>query len=135
MTAPNISTSKPLPGVAVIRTGYWGKNLVRVHQRLGALKLICDKDETVLGRFKEIYPEVEVCLAVNDILEREDIQAVVTKNVLDHALMAGNPAPRTGWVCACGKRLEEDLACSVCGAEYRDEGAKGLAKIEERSGG
>jgi UDP-2-acetamido-3-amino-2,3-dideoxy-glucuronate N-acetyltransferase len=77
LTTPNISTSKPLPGVAVIGTGYWGKNLVRVHQRLGALKLICDKDETVLARFKEIYPEVEVCLAVNDILERDDIQAVV----------------------------------------------------------
>jgi len=77
LTAPNISTGDTPPGVAVIGTGYWGKNLVRVHHRLGALRLICDKDETVLARFKEIYPEVEVCLAVNDVLERDDIQAVV----------------------------------------------------------
>ncbi len=96
MTAPNISTGEPLPGVAVIGTGYWGKNLVRVHHRLGALKLICDKDETVLARFKELYPEVEVCLAVNDVLDRDDIQAVVIATpaethfaVAREALLAG----------------------------------------------
>jgi len=39
--------------VAVIGTGYWGKNLVRVHHRLGALTPICAKDATVLARFQE----------------------------------------------------------------------------------
>jgi UDP-2-acetamido-3-amino-2,3-dideoxy-glucuronate N-acetyltransferase len=52
--------------------------------------------------------------------------AVVTKNVLDHALMAGNPARRIGWVCACGEKLDEDLACAVCGARFQEDGAKGL---------
>ena len=99
MTTPNISTGKPLPGVAVIGTGYWGKNLVRVHHRLGALKLICDKDETVLARFQELYPEVEVCLAVNDVLDRDDIQAVVIATpaethfaLAQEALLAGKHA-------------------------------------------
>ncbi len=31
--------------------------------------------------------------------------AVVTRTVTDHALVAGNPARRMGWVCACGARL------------------------------
>jgi len=53
MTAPKTPSGDSPPGVAVIGTGYWGKNLVRVHHQLGALKLICDKDETVLARFRE----------------------------------------------------------------------------------
>lgn len=31
--------------------------------------------------------------------------AVVTRDVADHALVAGNPAAPIGWVCACGRRL------------------------------
>jgi len=41
------------------------------------LKLICDKNETVLDHFRSQYPEAEVCLAFSDILAREDIQGVV----------------------------------------------------------
>ncbi len=33
--------------------------------------------------------------------------SVVTRDVPDHALVAGNPARRLGWVCACGSRLVE----------------------------
>ncbi|MBD3334274.1 MAG: N-acetyltransferase [Candidatus Eisenbacteria bacterium] len=47
--------------------------------------------------------------------------AVVTRDVADHALMAGNPARRIGWVCRCGHTLPEDLACS-CGLRYRRAG-------------
>lgn len=43
--------------------------------------------------------------------------AVVTKNIPDHALMAGIPARRIGWVCECGKKLDENLKCD-CGREY-----------------
>ena len=31
--------------------------------------------------------------------------AVVTRTVTNHALVAGSPAHRIGWVCACGERL------------------------------
>ena len=41
--------------------------------------------------------------------------AVVVRAVPDHALVAGNPARRLGWVCACGRRLE--------GADGRPVGA------------
>ncbi|MBF0508673.1 MAG: hypothetical protein HQK57_07085 [Deltaproteobacteria bacterium] len=44
--------------------------------------------------------------------------AVVTKNVPAYALVMGNPAKQTGWMCACGMRLFDDLKCYVCGAEY-----------------
>lgn len=44
--------------------------------------------------------------------------AVVTKDVKDFALVAGVPARQIGWVCACGKRLGDTLACT-CGRNYR----------------
>jgi len=65
------------PGIAVIGSGYWGKNLIRNFHEQGALNLICDKDETVLGRFKEQYPAVETCFALNEVLPRHDIKGVV----------------------------------------------------------
>jgi hypothetical protein len=44
MTNPQVPSGSSLPGVAVIGTGCWGKNLVRVHHQPGALSLLCDKD-------------------------------------------------------------------------------------------
>jgi len=63
--------------IAVIGCGYWGKNLVRNFQQIGVLKLICDKNETLLAQFKDQYPGIETCLAINDVLTREDINAIV----------------------------------------------------------
>ena len=45
--------------------------------------------------------------------------SVVTKDVPAHALMVGNPAHRIGWVCECGRRLDESGRCPHCGKEYR----------------
>jgi UDP-2-acetamido-3-amino-2,3-dideoxy-glucuronate N-acetyltransferase len=50
--------------------------------------------------------------------------AVVTRNVPDHALVTGNPARITGWMCECGVKLAEgrtapaDATCPVCGKQY-----------------
>ena len=41
--------------------------------------------------------------------------AVVTKDVPDHALVAGNPARQIGWVCECGEVLHENCICKKCG--------------------
>jgi UDP-2-acetamido-3-amino-2,3-dideoxy-glucuronate N-acetyltransferase len=65
------------PSIAIIGSGYWGKNLVRNFAHLGALKLICDKNETVLNDFKKQYPGVETCLALNHVLSMEDIQGLI----------------------------------------------------------
>lgn len=57
--------------------------------------------------------------------------AVVTKDVKDHALIAGVPAKQIGWVCECGNRLGEDLSCEKCGRKYiLEEGT-----LEERKNG
>ena len=51
--------------------------------------------------------------------------AVVTRDVPDYALVLGNPARRTGWMCQCGVRLKQggDLAnCPACGRHYRNHG-------------
>jgi len=68
---------KKTPSLAIIGSGYWGKNLVRNFHQLGALKLICDKNETILASFKEQYPDVDTCLALSDVLRRHDLQSVV----------------------------------------------------------
>lgn len=44
--------------------------------------------------------------------------AVVTKDVQPHALMAGVPAKRIGWVCECGQVLDRSLKCPDCGKKY-----------------
>lgn len=44
--------------------------------------------------------------------------AVVTRDVPDHALMAGVPAQQVGWVCECGAVLEKALSCPKCGRSY-----------------
>ena len=48
--------------------------------------------------------------------------AVVTKNVVPHALMAGIPAKRIGWVCECGQVLSDGLTCPDCGRKYKSAG-------------
>ncbi|HEX6346018.1 acyltransferase [Umezawaea sp.] len=51
--------------------------------------------------------------------------SVITEDVPAHAFVAGNPARRKGWVCACGERLADDLSCPVCHNRYA-EAAGGL---------
>lgn len=75
--------------------------------------------------------------------------AVVTRSVPSHALVAGSPAHRIGWVCACGARLVDangdpaaaapgryaahtDLLCGSCGRRYAY--VPDAETLEERSG-
>ena len=64
------------PKIAVVGSGYWGKNLVRNFHQLGALKVVCDKNEELLDMFKEQYPGVEGAVAFSDVLKRDDIDGV-----------------------------------------------------------
>lgn len=75
--------------------------------------------------------------------------AVVIRDVPSYALVAGNPARRIGWVCACGRRLVDangdpvpaepqrysahtDLLCATCGRRYGY--VPDAETLEERSG-
>lgn len=46
--------------------------------------------------------------------------AVVTNDVPDHALMAGVPARRIGWMSKAGLRLDHTLTCPADGSRYRE---------------
>jgi UDP-2-acetamido-3-amino-2,3-dideoxy-glucuronate N-acetyltransferase len=53
--------------------------------------------------------------------------AVVTRDVLPYALVMGNPAKQTAWVCKCGNKLdfslkedsEEGTICKKCNRDYK----------------
>ncbi|WP_035250354.1 Gfo/Idh/MocA family oxidoreductase [Desulfocurvus vexinensis] len=63
--------------IAVIGSGYWGKNLVRNYHALGRLGLICDRSEATLAGFREQCPGVDTCLALSDVLTHPAIRGVV----------------------------------------------------------
>ncbi len=52
--------------------------------------------------------------------------SVVIRDVLDHGLVAGNPARQIGWMCVCAEKLPlkpsaalgERSQCGSCGAEF-----------------
>lgn len=48
--------------------------------------------------------------------------AVVTSDVPDHALVAGVPARRIGWMSHDGERLDDDLVCPRSGRRYHEVG-------------
>ena len=53
--------------------------------------------------------------------------AVVSGDVPDHALVAGQPARRIGWVCKCGRRLRrsgDEWTCPACAGTYRFQEAE-----------
>ncbi|MBU4566315.1 MAG: Gfo/Idh/MocA family oxidoreductase [Proteobacteria bacterium] len=82
--------------VAVVGSGYWGKNLVRNYYELNCLKIICDKNESILEDFRRQYEGIETCLALSDILGREDVDGVVVAtpaethySIAREALLAG----------------------------------------------
>jgi predicted dehydrogenase/acetyltransferase-like isoleucine patch superfamily enzyme len=90
------AVSKNPPSVAVIGSGYWGKNLVRNFYNLNALKLIADKNETILSNFKDQYADIDTCLALTDVLNRSDIAGVAVAtpaethfNIARESLLAG----------------------------------------------
>lgn len=61
--------------------------------------------------------------------------AVVTKDVPAYALMIGNPARQSGWMCRCGEKLPESLVCEACGRSYAMSGHNLKAMDLEEEGG
>jgi UDP-2-acetamido-3-amino-2,3-dideoxy-glucuronate N-acetyltransferase len=61
---------------------------------------------------------------------------VVTRDVVPHALMVGNPARRIGWMCHCGNRLQGNdipgtiLKCVSCNTDYERTDI-GVVKLED----
>ncbi len=62
--------------IAVIGTGYWGKNLVRNFHALGALISVCDANADVLRGILDSYVDVRGVCSFSDILGDSQIQGV-----------------------------------------------------------
>ncbi len=60
--------------IAVVGSGYWGKNLVRNFHDLGVLSAICDKDSTILDNFKEKYEEISTTEDLDYLLDESVFQ-------------------------------------------------------------
>jgi UDP-2-acetamido-3-amino-2,3-dideoxy-glucuronate N-acetyltransferase len=63
--------------VAVVGTGYWGKNLVRNFADLRALRCICDSDEPSLAAQVARCPGVRSTTRFEDVLADPEVRAVV----------------------------------------------------------
>jgi len=82
--------------VAVVGAGYWGKNLVRNFQALGALRVICDSDRETLHALEQQYNVPKVVTAYSDVLQDSSIQGVALAtpaethgDLVREALLAG----------------------------------------------
>ena len=84
--------------IAVVGSGYWGKNLVRNFNDLGALIAICDKDSSVLDNFKNKYEGISTTENLDYLLDKSlfQIDAVVIAapaathyNIAKKCLLAG----------------------------------------------
>jgi UDP-2-acetamido-3-amino-2,3-dideoxy-glucuronate N-acetyltransferase len=72
---------------------------------------------------------------------------VVLRSIRDFALVVGNPARQTGWMCICAEKLKlpvaaptgVSVACRICGCKFtlRDEGlailSDPVSALEEES--
>ena len=76
-------------------------------------------ERTVIGRGATIGANATiVCGHVIADYAMVGAGAVVTKDVAPHALVAGNPARRIGWVSKAGEILSADFVCPRTGEKY-----------------
>jgi UDP-2-acetamido-3-amino-2,3-dideoxy-glucuronate N-acetyltransferase len=99
------------PRCEINRRGEYSSTLIKKGASMGAnCTIVCG---STIGRFSFIAAG-----------------AVVSKDVLDYALMIGVPARRYAWVCRCGCTLPETNKCTECGNLYKEVEGK-LQPIRE----
>jgi len=77
------------PSIAVIGTGYWGKNLVRNFYNLGSLHSICDTNPDALETFLNQYEGIQGVTAYSDILGNPEIKGIAISTPAEtHAFLA-----------------------------------------------
>ena len=64
------------PKVAVVGCGYWGKNLVRNFNRLGALAAVCDTTENGRALASELAPQASILGSYDELL-RSPVPGIV----------------------------------------------------------
>jgi predicted dehydrogenase len=63
--------------VGLVGLGYWGPNLARNFDDLGALAALCDLDADLRARFAERYPHARLHADFDEMLAAGDLDAVV----------------------------------------------------------
>jgi predicted dehydrogenase len=63
--------------VGVVGLGYWGPNLARNFDELGALAALCDRDEALRERFAKRYPGAKVYAEFDELLADDSLDGVV----------------------------------------------------------
>ncbi|MDH3890562.1 MAG: Gfo/Idh/MocA family oxidoreductase [candidate division Zixibacteria bacterium] len=68
-----------MKNIAIAGVGAWGRNLLRNFHTLadGHLVLACDGDEKRLRYVNQTYPDLKTTKDYNDVIKRDDIEAVV----------------------------------------------------------
>lgn len=64
------------PRVAVIGSGYWGKNLVRNFHDIQALSTVCESDQKILKALGDSYPTLRLVQDFQSVLGDSSIHAV-----------------------------------------------------------
>jgi UDP-2-acetamido-3-amino-2,3-dideoxy-glucuronate N-acetyltransferase len=63
--------------IAVVGSGFWGKNLVRNYHALGVLRAICDSNPEQLAQFRTACPGVDLVDDFARVLADPEVRAVV----------------------------------------------------------
>ena len=89
MSQERAASAYSSPSVAVVGSGYWGKNLVRNFANLGALSAVCDSQLETLRMLSEQYPRCRMLTSYVELLQDESIQAVAIATPAEtHGTMA-----------------------------------------------
>jgi predicted dehydrogenase len=63
--------------VGVVGLGYWGPNLARNFDELGALAALCDRDEGLRERYAKRYPNARMYSDFEELLGDESVDGIV----------------------------------------------------------
>jgi len=113
--------------VAVIGAGYWGPNLIRNFTACSDVTLVavCDRDRRRLDKILSGYPGVAAVESFNELLDRDDVDAVAI------ATPVATHAPLGIAALQAGKHVlvEKPLAASVHDAEAMVSAARDAGRI------
>lgn len=62
--------------IAVVGVGYWGKNLARNFNQLGALKVLCDENSRIEAECHNNYPDVNFVRNFDQVLSDPEIRGI-----------------------------------------------------------
>jgi len=72
--------------IAVVGTGYWGKNLVRNFYQLGQLGVVCDTNEKTLKELHAIYPKIKFTSNFTEAIKETSAVVIATPATTHYSL-------------------------------------------------